>query len=115
MTFEPTPLPLSTTEDDNILYTAILRGTAALSDAQVLAALLQEPDLTRADGNQRDSPIGSESSAQASKCLIISSLSEGDLARTPSLRCPSIQNWNSGLGLVTPLSCTAKKRRPNGV
>lgn len=54
MTVEPTPLPLTTVEDDNILYTAILRGTAALSDAQVLAILLQEPDLARAENLLRE-------------------------------------------------------------
>lgn len=54
MTNEPTPLPLTTVEDDTILTTAILRGTAALSDAQVLAVLLQEPDLIRAENLLRE-------------------------------------------------------------
>ena len=54
MTLEPTPLPLATAEADNILYTAILRGTAALSDAQVLATLLEGQNLTRAENLLRE-------------------------------------------------------------
>ena len=54
MTFEPTPLPLTTVEDESILTTTILRGAAALSDAQVLASLLEGQNLTRAENLLRE-------------------------------------------------------------
>lgn len=54
MTFENSPLPLITTDEENLLYTAICRGTAALSDAQILAALLQEPNVIRAEDMLRE-------------------------------------------------------------
>ncbi len=54
MTHENTPPPLTTAEGDDILVTAILRGTASLSDTQVLAALLQEQSLLRAESLLRE-------------------------------------------------------------
>ena len=41
--------PSSSGENEGILITAVMRGTAALTDAQVLAALLQEQSPTRAE------------------------------------------------------------------
>lgn len=49
MMIETKPFNPSAVESDDLLATAILRGTAALGDAQVLAALLQTQDVERAE------------------------------------------------------------------
>jgi len=41
-------------DDEGILETTVMRGTAALTDAQVLAVLLQEQDSTRAEAILRE-------------------------------------------------------------
>ncbi len=54
MSQETNPNPPSAAEDEGILVTAIMRGTAALTDAQVLAVLLQEQTPSRAEGILRE-------------------------------------------------------------
>lgn len=44
----------SSAEEEGILETAVMRGTAALTDAQVLAVLLQEQDPSRAEAVLRE-------------------------------------------------------------
>lgn len=54
MAHDANPNLPSSAEDVGILETAILSGTAALSDAQVLAVLLQEQDPMRAEAILRE-------------------------------------------------------------